>query len=75
MAIYARVAHADGSEREYGTRERPFLLLADAADGAAPLALYTAVTPPGTSKEIAGEDFSFTLVQPVASSAWSALVA
>ena len=61
----ATVTRADGSVLTYGTRERPFLLLSD--DGARrPLALYTAVTRPGTDKTVAGEDASFTLVQPVA---------
>ena len=41
--------------------------LAVSDDGARrPLALYTAVTRPGTDKTVAGEDASFTLVQPVA---------
>ena len=53
--------------RHFATRERPFLLLSDDGERT-PIALYTAVTPPGHPKQNwtkDGGDYSFTHVQPV----------
>jgi hypothetical protein len=61
-----KVNHTDGSMSTYSTRERPKLFLDPVTSY--PLALFNGVAGvPGGDKDICGEDWSFTLVQPIRS--------
>jgi len=60
-----KVVHAGGATTAYTTRERPKLYL-DPKDGTTPLALFNGVGGvPGGDKDICGQDWTFTLAQPI----------
>eukprot|EP01051_Picozoa_sp_SAG22_P001555 SAG22_NODE_62_length_23371_cov_84.500602_21_plen_126_part_00 len=61
----ADVTDSQGTTLHYASRERPFLLMSDDGEQS-PVALFTAVMPPGRPKQNRSNgDYSFTHVQPV----------